>query len=220
VKILPAYIFSLLIVLSVACSSDDDDGGNQIDSGVMVADSAPMTDTMVAESCLFDNPITAPSAWQGIIDTADINSTPDNPGDDVDLAASFALLGGGGGAPADIMELDLLDTLGPFTGGFGAMSIDLSTQSDPTMNCGACLYILADVTQGGTGLNIAQMMWVESGTLELTTVSPAVGGMVVGELTGAVMREINPMTGATVSGGCTTTLPTITVNATLMAPSS
>lgn len=111
----------------------------------------------------------------------------------------------------DIVQLELWDNLGAFSGGVvrtGTFTISGADASPLT--CGVCVRAIGDKSTAA-----AQEFFATSGTVEVTQIGGA-GQPISAVITNASLVQIDPTTRAVVSSGCTTSLARVKVSGTVV----
>jgi hypothetical protein len=166
---------------------------------------------VVVEPTYAPDPVTEPAA---VVEPAD----PDFPDGYKRLSLSFDL---DDAATPDRFYLELWeDALGPFSDGFVAASIALSLGGQyDLVECTACVFIAADVTQGEP-LNFHM---AKSGTLTIETVDATPDtGQLKGTITDLVLRDVNfgPEGQTPVEDACEITVPSLSFDVSVVAPAA
>ncbi|HSD91142.1 MAG TPA: hypothetical protein VLB44_26650 [Kofleriaceae bacterium] len=92
-------------------------------------------------------------------------------------------------------------------GGFQT-NVPYAFQSDATaMTYDAIAYILGDFDT--TANSYAQMYWADQGTITFSQITKAANADIVGTVTMTSMHQIDDNTGAAITGGCTTSVTSV-----------
>jgi len=103
------------------------------------------------------------------------------------------------GPPRDSFFLKMVANKGVFAGGIAPGTYTITGADAQYNNCGLCVHIIADIV---TGAGPTMFYFAESGSVTLTTVNAPIAGSV----SNLVMREVDINSGSFVTGGCSTTI--------------
>jgi hypothetical protein len=205
----PLLVVSMTAWLAMACGGDDD-GGSGGDGGAQAdarwddfADAASEVCTDFAELDL--------GALDPIPDaTAVRKANPDPPEGNAD-ARTLQLTGtAASGTKPDIIQLELWDGLGAFSGGDAAPgTYPIEGDETTVVTCGICIYIWADATVvDGVVVDSEKDYIATGGSITIDSVD----GNFTGSLSGLTFTEIDQTSenGDPLPGGCQTAIPSAT----------
>ena len=214
VRTLRRSALASLAIFAVACGGDDDGGG--VDGGgINFIDSGPggNIDSGQQASCPVMSDLGTIASLSEPIAGKDTQD-PQPEGGPADAQLYFVL---GSVGNDDFFELDLWDGYGAFAADDQRVATGTYPISGPdadVLDCGVCVFVHGNVTQGGGGVMIEKTYFATSGSI---TVDEFAGTTVAGSGASLSLTEIDDQ-GAPVVGGCTVSIPSVTFSGDIPPP--
>lgn len=199
---------SCLAACLVAACGGDDDGDDSTDTPVVDGgDPFPdATEVVCTDYAALDLGALEPIPAAEAVDQAN----PDPPEGNPDARVLRLRGDAANGTKPDLVEIELWDGLGEFTGGMMAPgTYEITGAETKVLSCGICLYIYSDATVvDGEVVDSAKDYIATGGSITVDSVT----GNFTGSLDGVTFTEIDWTSedGSALDGGCTTAIPSAT----------
>jgi hypothetical protein len=188
-----ASLLAPAFLLFAACTVGDTTGTPGDDDPGIDAPGGGNTDGQVAAAC--GMPSTTPDIGPVTATAAEQRNQPGSQGARKIYTATATLPG-----TDEIVQVELWDNLGAFTGGLVAVGTYPLTGAELDYNtCGVC------VLGGSTDAGVTQEYFATGGSVEVVALGP-VGQPLTVRVSNITFGEVNPTDGTPIAGGCTAAL--------------